>query len=210
MVSSDTCSSGDRRFAFPLMRAAVACGIDGLFFEAHPDPEDRNRVALNMFRAWYVPLYYYGVIHGDPHLGNYTVFEDAGVASGINLLDYGCIRIFPAKFVGGVVDLYNGLRRGDDALGPAVLAELAAKNPSAPPFLGAIRPQVVVMNNGPRKGTMPKVVATLRATKSIAAIYQVHENVRPEPDTNTAKELIANAGDKAEQCAVTVEAPRPA
>lgn len=30
---------GDRRFAFPLMRAAVACGIDGLFLEAHPDPD---------------------------------------------------------------------------------------------------------------------------------------------------------------------------
>jgi 2-dehydro-3-deoxyphosphooctonate aldolase (KDO 8-P synthase) len=33
-----TQSGGDRRFAVPLMRAAVACGIDGLFFEAHPDP----------------------------------------------------------------------------------------------------------------------------------------------------------------------------
>ncbi|MFI5370471.1 MAG: 3-deoxy-8-phosphooctulonate synthase [Candidatus Eisenbacteria bacterium] len=31
-------SGGQREFAFPLMRAAVACGIDGLFFEAHPDP----------------------------------------------------------------------------------------------------------------------------------------------------------------------------
>ena len=31
-------TSGDRRFAFPLMRAAVACGVDGLFFETHPDP----------------------------------------------------------------------------------------------------------------------------------------------------------------------------
>jgi len=31
-------SGGDRRFAFPLMRAAVACGVDGLFFETHPDP----------------------------------------------------------------------------------------------------------------------------------------------------------------------------
>lgn len=31
-------TSGDRKFAFPLMRAAVACGVDGLFFEAHPDP----------------------------------------------------------------------------------------------------------------------------------------------------------------------------
>lgn len=30
---------GERRFAVPMMRAAVACGIDGLFFETHPDPE---------------------------------------------------------------------------------------------------------------------------------------------------------------------------
>ena len=32
-------TGGDRRFAFPLMRAAVACGVDGLFFEAHPEPD---------------------------------------------------------------------------------------------------------------------------------------------------------------------------
>ncbi len=31
-------TGGERRFAFPLMRAAVACGVDGLFFETHPDP----------------------------------------------------------------------------------------------------------------------------------------------------------------------------
>ena len=31
-------TGGDRRFAFPLMRAALACGVDGLFFECHPDP----------------------------------------------------------------------------------------------------------------------------------------------------------------------------
>ena len=31
-------TGGDRRFAFPLLRAAVATGVDGVFFEAHPDP----------------------------------------------------------------------------------------------------------------------------------------------------------------------------
>jgi predicted unusual protein kinase regulating ubiquinone biosynthesis (AarF/ABC1/UbiB family) len=39
-----------------------------------------------------------------------------GEPRGINLLDYGCIRIFPATFVGGVVDLYHGLLKGDETL----------------------------------------------------------------------------------------------
>jgi predicted unusual protein kinase regulating ubiquinone biosynthesis (AarF/ABC1/UbiB family) len=74
------------------------------------DPIDiRNRLATAMFTAWWFPFSRFGVIHGDPHLGNYTVFEEGGEPAGMNLLDYGCIRIFPPKFVGGVVDLYNGL-----------------------------------------------------------------------------------------------------
>ncbi len=73
----------------------------------------RNRIGQAMFTAWWFPFSRYGVIHGDPHLGNYTVFDEGGAPGGINLLDYGCIRIFPPKFVGGVVDLYNGLRDND-------------------------------------------------------------------------------------------------
>jgi predicted unusual protein kinase regulating ubiquinone biosynthesis (AarF/ABC1/UbiB family) len=76
----------------------------------------RNRVATAMYRAWWHPFGHYGVIHGDPHLGNYTVFKEKGVPRGINLLDYGCIRIFPPIFVQGVVDLYHGLQRDDRAL----------------------------------------------------------------------------------------------
>lgn len=74
--------------------------------------ETRNRIAAAMFRAWWYPFSHYGVIHGDPHLGNYTVWDEAGSPGGINLLDYGCIRIFPPKFVRGVIDLYEGLRDG--------------------------------------------------------------------------------------------------
>jgi predicted unusual protein kinase regulating ubiquinone biosynthesis (AarF/ABC1/UbiB family) len=69
----------------------------------------RNQVALNMFRAWYVPFYYYGVIHGDPHLGNYTVRQDCR----INLLDFGSVRIFQPGFVKGVIDLYRALLQND-------------------------------------------------------------------------------------------------
>ena len=79
--------------------------------------EVRNELALAMFRAWYVPFYEYGVIHGDPHLGNYTVREDQ---ASINLLDFGCIRVFPPSFVQGVIDLYRALR--DDDMDLAVYA----------------------------------------------------------------------------------------
>ncbi len=68
-----------------------------------------------MFRAWWHPFTAIGVIHGDPHLGNYTVFEEAGEPGGINLLDYGCIRIFPPRFIAAVIDLYKGLEANDDA-----------------------------------------------------------------------------------------------
>ena len=79
------------------------------FIAEHKDAALRNEVAFNMFRAWYVPFYYYGVIHGDPHLGNYTVRPDRS----INLLDFGCIRVFHASFVQGVIDLYHALLNDD-------------------------------------------------------------------------------------------------
>ncbi len=78
--------------------------------------ENRNAIAHNMFRAWYVPFYDYGVIHGDPHLGNYTV----GAGDSLNLLDFGCIRVFRPSFIGAVIDLYRALR--DDDLELAVHA----------------------------------------------------------------------------------------
>ncbi|MCZ0736373.1 ABC1 kinase family protein [Phreatobacter sp. AB_2022a] len=76
---------------------------------------ERNRLATAMFRAWWHPFAAIGVIHGDPHLGNYTVFAQDGEAGGINLLDYGCVRVFPARFIGAVIDLYKGLEAGDEA-----------------------------------------------------------------------------------------------
>jgi predicted unusual protein kinase regulating ubiquinone biosynthesis (AarF/ABC1/UbiB family) len=74
---------------------------------------DRNRIATSLFEAWWRPFATHGVIHGDPHLGNYTVFENDSGPAGINLLDFGCVRIFPPGFVNGVVDLYHGLRHDD-------------------------------------------------------------------------------------------------
>jgi predicted unusual protein kinase regulating ubiquinone biosynthesis (AarF/ABC1/UbiB family) len=72
--------------------------------------ESRDAIAKLLFEAWWNPLIRIGVIHGDPHLGNYTF---AGEAERLNLLDFGCIRIFPPSFVGGVVRLYRALIADD-------------------------------------------------------------------------------------------------
>jgi len=79
---------------------------------AKASQKERDAIAVNMFRAWYVPFYKFGVIHGDPHLGNYTVRDD----NAINLMDFGAIRIFAPTFVKGVIDLFNALQKGDRAL----------------------------------------------------------------------------------------------
>jgi predicted unusual protein kinase regulating ubiquinone biosynthesis (AarF/ABC1/UbiB family) len=91
--------------------------LDGTKMLSHVDQPlaIRNRLATAMFRAWWHPFAAIGVIHGDPHLGNYTVFDEGGEPGGINLLDYGCVRIFPPRFIGAVIDLYRGLETGDES-----------------------------------------------------------------------------------------------
>jgi predicted unusual protein kinase regulating ubiquinone biosynthesis (AarF/ABC1/UbiB family) len=69
----------------------------------HESQAFRNQVAADLFRAWYKPFYHYGLIHGDPHLGNYSFCADGS----INLLDFGCIRKFRGQFIAGVIQLYH-------------------------------------------------------------------------------------------------------
>ena len=82
-----------------------------LHFKKYPHAV-RQKIAKNMFTAWYYPFYKYGVIHGDPHLGNYSSDKNAN----INLLDFGCIRIFKPSFVKGVIDLYHAIKDNDTDL----------------------------------------------------------------------------------------------
>ena len=74
--------------------------------------EVRKTLAKNMFIAWYYPFYKYGIIHGDPHLGNYSANNELM----INLLDFGCIRFFKSTFVKGVIDLYYSIMTKNEDL----------------------------------------------------------------------------------------------
>ena len=96
--------------------------------------EERDRLAINMFRAWYVPFYSYGVIHGDPHLGNYTVRPDGSV----NLMDFGCVRIFPPRFVRGSIELYRALMTDDEERAVAAYEDWG--------FTGLSRDTIAVLN----------------------------------------------------------------
>ena len=71
-----------------------------------------GRLAEMLFRAWYGPFFQFGVLHGDPHPGNYTVGADGTV----NLLDFGCVRTFEPALVAGVIDLYHAVQHRDAAL----------------------------------------------------------------------------------------------
>lgn len=84
----------------------------GLLAWVDEPQETRNRIAELLFKAWWGPMTHYGVIHGDPHLGNYALTDNA---ERLHLLDFGCVRIFPPRFLEGVVGLWRGLKAGDMA-----------------------------------------------------------------------------------------------
>jgi predicted unusual protein kinase regulating ubiquinone biosynthesis (AarF/ABC1/UbiB family) len=77
------------------------------------DQETRNRIAETLFRTWWRPFGRYAVIHGDPHMGNYQITSEG---SGVNLLDFGCIRIFDGTFVEAVLTLNEAIEKDDTDL----------------------------------------------------------------------------------------------
>ncbi len=147
--------------------------------------EIRNQIAMNMFRAWYVPLYYYGVIHGDPHLGNYSVRDDYS----INLLDFGCVRIFPARFVGGVINLYHALM--EDDLDKAVHAYETWG------FTGLNKEQIETLNIWARFLYGPIMEDAVRPIGEVTngiygreTAHQVHQKLREVGGVNVPREFV--------------------
>jgi predicted unusual protein kinase regulating ubiquinone biosynthesis (AarF/ABC1/UbiB family) len=69
-------------------------------------------VAENLFNAWYYPLYNHGLLHGDPHFGNYRITPDGQII----MLDFGCVREFSQAFINGIHKLYRALQLNDSEL----------------------------------------------------------------------------------------------
>ena len=86
--------------------------LDNILLNSKNKKELSERIAMNIFNAWYMPFYKFCVIHGDPHFGNYTFKKNGD----INLFDFGCVRFFPINFVKAVLNLYHALEKKDEDL----------------------------------------------------------------------------------------------
>lgn len=123
--------------------------------------------------------------------------------SAVFVLEYGPFRFFnggditwnleeklvaPYNLI-GKVDVYQTNHHGLDS----------SNNPL---FVQSLAPEVVVMNNGPRKGGQPGSFAALHGTKSIRALYQVHKSLNVPAAENAPDDFIANLaeGQPVETC----------
>lgn len=83
----------------------------------------------------------------------------------------------------GLIDVYQSTHHGLEISNNPVL-------------INTVRPRVAIVNNGARKGGHPSVIASLRRSPEIQAIYQLHRNVTSGAQDNTDPEFIANAEEK--------------
>lgn len=82
---------------------------DPVLTKVNASQEYRNALGKTLFEGWYKPLYQKGMLHADPHPGNYLV-DDDGI---LYLLDFGCVRYFSPNFLQGVKDLYRAIQKND-------------------------------------------------------------------------------------------------
>ncbi len=62
---------------------------------SHPDRERRQDLAVRLLHSFYFQVLQGGLLHADPHPGNYRVLKDGRVG----LLDYGCVKVFGEHFM---------------------------------------------------------------------------------------------------------------
>jgi hypothetical protein len=81
----------------------------------------------------------------------------------------------------GVVTMYQATMHGffNDRSGP-------------PALIDAIRPQVVVVNNGPRKGLLPPAYQRIIEIPGIADVWQGHLALANDAQHNVKQDQIAN------------------
>jgi len=78
-------------------------------FLSTADEATRARLAERIIRAYITMIHEHGVLHADPHPGNFLVDANENVV----FLDVGCVRDYPRAFTDGLLTIIEALWRGD-------------------------------------------------------------------------------------------------
>ncbi|MBM3775562.1 MAG: MBL fold metallo-hydrolase [Acidobacteria bacterium] len=82
----------------------------------------------------------------------------------------------------GAVDVYLTTHHGLDSSGPRAIVH-------------ALRPRVVVMNNGARKGGTAEALQVIRSSPGLEDVWQLHYSLNAGKDLNAADTFIANTDE---------------
>ena len=101
------------------------------------DQELKDWVGVKLFRLLWRQLLEFGVLHADPHPGNYLVTHHPR----IGILDFGSVRVFERQVRLGYLRMSRGLLAGDDAATGAAAADLGfiQHGDDPAPFLELLR-----------------------------------------------------------------------
>ena len=101
------------------------------------DQELKDWVGVKLFRLLWRQLLEFGVLHADPHPGNYLVTHHPR----IGILDFGSVRVFERQVRLGYLRMSRGLLAGDDAVAGAAAADLGfiQHGDDPAPFLELLR-----------------------------------------------------------------------
>ncbi len=100
--------------------------------------------------------------------------------------------VCPANKV-GTVDVYLTTHHGMDLSGPDVIVH-------------ALEPRVAIMNNGARKGGSPQAWQTIRKSRGLEDIWQIHYAVEGGKENNAGDMFIANTDENCQGNWIKLEA----
>jgi predicted unusual protein kinase regulating ubiquinone biosynthesis (AarF/ABC1/UbiB family) len=91
------------------------------------DAETRRAVSEGLVHLFWRQFFAQGVLHADPHPGNFRVLPDGR----LGLLDHGCVKIFDESFMAGFAALHRAREDGDRDGVRAALVRLALVDDAA-------------------------------------------------------------------------------
>lgn len=87
-------------------------GVDLGTALAHGDPAARHRIVRQLSDAFWIQLMRGGLLHADPHPGNYRILPDGR----FGILDFGCVKIFDEqRFLRPFSEMVRGRMEHDEA-----------------------------------------------------------------------------------------------